>query len=562
MPYPELTTVPHVNSVRRKNNMSIKNFDFPGTTLRQEFVEASTGNTPTLAAVIVGRQYITHRADVESEAVGWGETVIDASNGKVFSAYPDGIKNVENIDTANAKVIIRDALVRYVDAVTSGVTLSGATLTFTSSLPAKLAVGDYLIVTISTTATIVKVMSFNATSKTVTIDNTTLTGTVASVEFCRMYSEDIEVSPTLGTSSVTIAAVTAAIEDLSSSALPVVYGKVYLSCRESTDAFVNKLGSVERSTEVASILGNPCKDNPLAAGVYAAAAAANGSTVYFTAVSADTQAAYNDAMALLDRYRVYSVVPCTDDTSIAQYVHSANYALSLDEEIKEYRTTWLSINTSVADRETAVADLIAKRPVSSYRAQVVFADDILFNGEIMPNYFAAAAAAGMRSYEPVHRPLSNLTYNFFSVKDTHHFTRAQLKEIASNGIWIVGNNADGVPVNMRQITSAMANDLNQDEESIISNADEIAYTLSTIGEKQAGNSNISPLLLDILDSAIKSRMNAKLGNGSNPYVGPQLLDWELLELYQDSVNLDWVYATIVCTPPKPFNKFKMTLRIV
>jgi len=549
--------------------MSIKNFDFPGTTLRQEFVEASTGNTPTLAAVIVGSHYKTHRADVTGEAAGWGGVFLDDTNGKVFSDFPENIADVQKIDTSHAKVIVRNALARYAE-VTSGVSISGATLTFTSALPEKVKTGDSLIVTIGSTSTVALITAFNSTSKTVTIDISTLTGTVASAEFCRLYDEEIEASPTFGRSdeaivSVTIAAVTVDIDELSSSSLPVRYGEVFLNCRERDNTYVNQLGSVERSTEVASILGAPCKDNPLAAGVYAAADAANGSTVYFTAVSDDTVSAYEDAMGLLDRYRVYSVVPCTDDSSIAQAVHTANYNLSLDEEIKEYRTTWLSINLSGSETTNAerIAALISKRPVSSYRAQVVFADDILYNGEVMPNYFAAAAAAGMRSYEPCHRPLSNLTYSFFSVKDTHRFTRAQLKELGSNGIWIVGNNADGVPVNMRQITSAMANDLNQDEESIISNADDIAYTLSTIGEKQAGNSNISPLLLDILDSTIKARMDAKLSNESeNPYVGPQLLDWRLIALFQDTVNLDWVYATIECTPPKPFNKFKMTLRIV
>lgn len=545
--------------------MSIKNFDFPGTTLRQEFVEAPTFNTPTLAAVIVGSHYKTHRADVAKEAVGWGKTAIDASNGKVFSSYPEGIQDVSKIDTANAKVIVREALVRYADPVTTGVTLSGATLTFTSALPAKLAVGDYLIVTIGSTATVAPIVAFNATNKTVTIGIDSLSGTVASAEFCRVYPEDLEVDPTLSASSVTIAAVTAEVAELSNSALPVVYGDVYLDCRERDNYYVNKLGSVERVTEVASVLGEPCKANPLAAGVYAAAAAAAGTTVYFTAVADDTKAAYDDAMGLLDRYRLYSVVPCTDNTDIAQAVHAANYALSLDEEIKEYRTTWLSINLSGSETNNSdrIAALIAKRPVSSYRAQVVFADDILFNGEVMPSYFGAAAAAGMRSYEPCHRPLSNLTYSFFSVLDTHKFTRAQLKELGANGIWIIGNNADSVPVNMRQMTSAMANDLNQDEESIIANVDEIAYTLSTIGERQAGNSNITPMLLNMLDTAIKMRMNAKLGNDTgNPYIGPQLLDWNLVALYQDTVNLDWVYATIECTPPKPFNKFKMTLRVI
>lgn len=58
-------------------------------------------------------------------------------------------------------------------------------------------------------------------------------------------------------------------------------------------------------------------------------------------------------------------------------------------------------------------------------------------------------------------------------------------------------------------------------------------------------------------------MDSKLLNTTGSlYIGPQLVSWQLLEIYQDTVNLDWVYASIECEPPKPFNKFKMTLRVV
>ena len=134
---------------------------------------------------------------------------------------------------------------------------------------------------------------------------------------------------------------------------------------------------------------------------------------------------------------------------------------------------------------------IAKRVVSSYRAQGIWADQISYNGELLGNYAGAAAAAGMRSAEPVHRPLSNLGYTFFSLVEPHGFTKSQLKQIGANGIWIIANNADGVPTNMRQVTTAVANSLNMDEESIVSNADSIALELCRVGENMVGNSNIS-----------------------------------------------------------------------
>ena len=626
--------------------MSIQNFDFPSTTLRQEFVEASTGNIATLSAVVIGSHYKTHRADVAKEAVGWGNVFIDGTNGKVFSAYPEGI-TTSLVDKTTAKVVLGNAVVQYsaITASNSSITVSGKKITFAAesdaltdytAIKAKVKAGDQLIVKIGSDESIVSILVVE--DNAVTVDKT-LTGTIVSVEFCRAYGKDIEVVPSQITdSSVTIAKQTVNVDGLSESPLTVRYATAYLDCREKNNEYVNVLGSIDRATNVASVLGAPCKENPLALAVYAAAAAAKGTVVYFIAVEDETLDAYNNALGILDKYRVYSVVPATDDEAISKAVHAAVEAISADEEVKEYRTSFLSINTPdevvlVEDEEASVSGtsvtfttavvnqykltlragdvlrygaqerviteyvgvdgltinsaftgtpsgeikivrtkptgsdlvsaLIAKRQISSYRGQVVFADDILFNGEVVPNYFGAAAAAGMRSYEPCYRPISNLTYNFFSVKDTHKFTREQLKELGANGIWIIGNNANDVPVNLRQITSAMANDLNQDEESIIANADDIAYTLGSIGENQVGNTNISPDLLGSLNTIIKIRMDEKLKNATgNSYIGPQLLSWNLLELYQSQTNLDWVYATIECEPPKPFNKFKMTLRVI
>ena len=143
------------------------------------------------------------------------------------------------------------------------------------------------------------------------------------------------------------------------------------------------------------------------------------------------------------------------------------------------KVSFIKTNPVQSDIVDAV---VAKRYVSSYRAQCVWADGVLFNGQLVDNYAIAAAAAGMRAFEPCQRPLSNLPYNFFSVMDRHGLTKTSLKSIASNGIWIIDNNNNDVPVNMRQLTTAASNNINIDEESIVANADEIAISMSTVGE--------------------------------------------------------------------------------
>ena len=212
-----------------------------------------------------------------------------------------------------------------------------------------------------------------------------------------------------------------------------------------------------------------------------------------------------------------------------------------------------------------IADLIAKRQARSQseRAQCVWADVARYNGEVLPNYVLAASAAGMRAYEPCQRPLSNLGYDWFTVEEPHGFTKSQLRQLGANGIWIVANNDDGTPINKRQITTAVSNNLNKDEESIIANADTIALDMMQIGRDMVGCSNISPNLIELLGDTIKSRLDRYLLNETGSvYIGPQLLSCELVAIYQDPVNLDRVYAEFEVEPPKPFNKFHMVMRVI
>jgi hypothetical protein len=185
------------------------------------------------------------------------------------------------------------------------------------------------------------------------------------------------------------------------------------------------------------------------------------------------------------------------------------------------------------------------------------------NGESLPAYALAACPAGMRAAEPCQRPLSNLGYNFLSMAERKGFTNSQLKQLGAEGVWIIANNEDGLAINKKQVTTAVANNLNKDEESIIANADTIAINLINVGRNLVGCSNITPLLIDALAFDIGRLMDSYMINKTGSvYIGPQLISWSLLNIYQDPVNRDHIWANIECEPPKPFNRFNMTLLIV
>lgn len=206
--------------------------------------------------------------------------------------------------------------------------------------------------------------------------------------------------------------------------------------------------------------------------------------------------------------------------------------------------------------------IIAHKVTASRRAVAVYADDIIFDGRVCANYIAAACAAGMRAAEPVHRPLSNMTYTSISCMETHGMTASILRTLGSNGIWLIGNNAAGIAINRRQLTTAAADDINFDEQSITTNIDSICKRFKSVGANRVGNSNISPMLLQVLSAELSALLRYYTTYTPSLQAGPQLLQAQLQELYQDPVNLDAVYATLSGQPPKPFNRFHITFRFV
>lgn len=122
----------------------------------------------------------------------------------------------------------------------------------------------------------------------------------------------------------------------------------------------------------------------------------------------------------------------------------------------------------------------------------------MFNNYIVPNYCVAAALAGRRSGTYAHAPLSNIKLKAITTADTNGFTASQSKRLGEAGFWRVGMNENGECISRRQLTSMASGDVNYDEQSIICNIDSIGLSLKTTGRDLVGNTNISPVLLDIL----------------------------------------------------------------
>jgi len=583
--------------------MAITNFQFPGVELKQEFVSTPVTGVSQLGVVIVGKQYKLITPDLADEDLvisGWttsqtsittaelpgfdsvnGYMAMDtdypvkvAVSGGTFENYVTGT----TVGNASTKIGIatsgfqpatdkKSAKIKFDAKITGGAI---ANAIFGTRYPE---VGDPVKVN-TTPANITNIGSAgDEITVQIPVGGTTISGGTA-VSFYAVEDAVLTTGTSATATGVTISSGAAVLGGSSAPAKALQAGTYDISVgyRATSTEYQGKLGAVASYDEIKDIFGVPAAGNPMALACLFALYAGVNNIVSFTATKSETLDGYLEALDFLERDTdLYSIVPMLDtriddNVGIINGLIGAVINTSEDSESKVRRTLWYGLDVLDENGSTnidRVNAILGKRGNNSYRAQAVWADGAYFNGELIPNYVLAAAPAGMRSYEPSYRPISNLAYPFLSLKNANGFTRSQLEKLGKNGVWIIDNNYEGTPSNKKQVTTAVANNLNLDEESIVANADSIALKLCHLGEGLVGCSNISPALLKSLTDTITGLMDSYLVNlTGNPYIGPQLLSWSLDSIYQHPTILDHIYAVITCEPPKPFNRFVMTLRIV
>ena len=592
--------------------MAITDFNFPGVELHQEFISQPVIGEGALNVCVVGQQYQLHRANVESEAALVpnsgsyvpgsnltvnpipGRTVVDITGGTPTYADIDG-------STATQRLVVKEGLYMY-NNVTTGFTAdtgakqitfnapvrsgNGVTVDFTKFGTRGAQVGDVVEITngtttVATTIDAISEVDDEDNSQTVTLASVGSLATITGIKF--MIGEETAsfAAGSDATAPLYISGGTATIKGtlttnttkLGNNAITGTLwtdtdhkAKFYIEYREKINTGLNKVKVLTEYDELETKLGGVGIENPLALAAYFAMRGGSGTQVYVTTVSAETNAEYIRALGALESWEeIYSIVPVTSDASIIMDCASILKEQSNDPESKIRRALWYGLQYTGDDNDERVQNMIDRIVTAgNFRAVAVAATGVAKIDEVeIPNYILAAAPAGMRSYEPCHRPISNLGYDFFYVDEIFGFNRAQLKKAASNGIWLIGSNRDGVPINMRQLTTAASNDLNKDEESCVANLDEICLALCHAGEELTGCSNINPTLLALLSDRIHAIMDYRLTNRtSSAAIGPQITAWTLDALYQDPIARDHVYATITVDLPKPFNRFVITVMVM
>lgn len=201
---------------------------------------------------------------------------------------------------------------------------------------------------------------------------------------------------------------------------------------------------------------------------------------------------------------------------------------------------------------------------SSRRASVVFCDGGTTIEDdrvvVVPNRFLAAEIAGISSAVVPQQSITHTVIQGINKASNMYsrYTTAQLDDIASQGVLIVTQDTKGSDCYIRhQLTTEMDKGNLYFEESCTRNLDNISYALADIVNGYIGKANVTTSALRAIKIDITAALTEFTQNATDDMVGPSLVDWDGLEVYQDPKFKDRVIVNVNLYLPLPLNNIKL-----
>jgi hypothetical protein len=212
---------------------------------------------------------------------------------------------------------------------------------------------------------------------------------------------------------------------------------------------------------------------------------------------------------------------------------------------------------------TEYSNLIGEKcgKYSSRRVVAVANDNLTLSAYTsQPSYYAAAAVAGLRSGVNPHQGLTSVSLSGIDyVGDAvNGFNVSQLNTIAGDGGWVIMKAEDGSFINRHAVTTDNT-DLNRREEQVRSNVDNMSYAFRRGLVPYIGRSNVTPTTLTNIEITLRGIGDGFKTDVATNSIGPQLLEYEIVELRQHAVLKDHVVAIVNLTIPYPLNNIELKL---
>ena len=238
--------------------------------------------------------------------------------------------------------------------------------------------------------------------------------------------------------------------------------------------------------------------------------------------------------------REYEITSIVDSTSVG-----------LSGAVDTGRVAQVKFTRELSTSEYAAALAAEARAYNNAWVNLVWCDSLTVLGySNQPLSLLCCALAALRASLPPHAPLSDVTVPSVEVGNTLMLSDAEYETLNTGGVWVVRQDATGSPVTMHQITTLTDGTI-AEEDSVVSNGASIARELRSATKKFRGNVNVSDDLIEQLRADILAVFAQIAGRSYSAIYGPQLEDYEIVELKRDDANKQRLLCKLSGAMPLP-----------
>ena len=238
--------------------------------------------------------------------------------------------------------------------------------------------------------------------------------------------------------------------------------------------------------------------------------------------------------------REYEITSIVDSTSVG-----------LSGAVNTGRVAQVKFTRELSTSEYAAALAAEARAYNNAWVNLVWCDSLTVLGySNQPLSLLCCALAALRASLPPHAPLSDVTVPSVEVGNTLMLGDAEYEALNTGGVWVVRQDATGSPVTMHQITTLTDGTI-AEEDSVVSNGASIARELRSATKKFRGNVNVSDDLIEQLRADILAVFTQIAGRSYPAIYGPQLEDYEIVELKRDDANKQRLLCKLSGAMPLP-----------
>lgn len=215
-------------------------------------------------------------------------------------------------------------------------------------------------------------------------------------------------------------------------------------------------------------------------------------------------------------------------------ISGSTITLAAPASISGQRVISFSRTATPSDLAKAVAAEAAQ--YNNPRINYVYAEPNTVAGYAFENaQYIVPVLATMRGSMPPHAPLTDVAIPGVSISTSVGFSEADLDTMNNGGVWVCFRDNRGEMVSRHAITTGGVGTI-AEEDSAVSNGDNILRTVRNQVSWLRGNCNVTPALIDKIYVNVQAAFNRILARNYSDLIGPQILEVKSLTVRQDPNN--------------------------